>query len=353
MKRILIADASKSSLVMTSEVFKDHFPGVQVVVARNSADAIELAKTCGPVDAYVIDFDLPDKDGAQTAAKIKRFSPTPILITGYDRPEVQAMIERELAAYDDCLSWLRKPVKAELVVEVAKRFCEGKFRTQRRIPCSIPAILELNFKGKPSASKSLITNEGLDPQAGTKAEGSKNPRARNEATNAPLVGKLNVPVLLEDASIGGTRIRIAKHLLGKSFSKKQVAQLEAQLAMGEGATLHLPHFEELDGLKGIEKEWLSKFMANHSGDKKAVKGKGTKPESTLTSLQSTTQESLARKAVASNPALKSKVVWRSPGEEGELFIGLQSDSSGPSRKLFEAVLEMYTAQLKHQQRFAS
>ena len=54
MKRILIADASKASLVMTSEVFKDHFPGVQVVVARTSADAIELAKTSGALDAFII-----------------------------------------------------------------------------------------------------------------------------------------------------------------------------------------------------------------------------------------------------------------------------------------------------------
>jgi len=64
MKRILIADASKASLVMTSEVFKDHFPGVQVVVARTSADAIELAKSAGELDAFIIDYDLPDRDGA-------------------------------------------------------------------------------------------------------------------------------------------------------------------------------------------------------------------------------------------------------------------------------------------------
>ncbi|MCA2961149.1 MAG: hypothetical protein IOD12_12920, partial [Silvanigrellales bacterium] len=55
MKRILIADASKASLVMTSEVFKDHFPGVQVVVARTSAECLELVKTTENLDAYVID----------------------------------------------------------------------------------------------------------------------------------------------------------------------------------------------------------------------------------------------------------------------------------------------------------
>jgi CheY-like chemotaxis protein len=116
MKRILIADASKASLVMTSEVFKDHFPGVQVVVARNSADAIELAKSAGELDAFIIDYDLPDRDGAYTAARLKKMFSQPILITAFDRPDVQQSIDRDLSAFDDCLSWLKKPVKPELVV---------------------------------------------------------------------------------------------------------------------------------------------------------------------------------------------------------------------------------------------
>lgn len=153
MKRILIADASKASLVMTSEVFKDHFPGVQVVVARTSADAIELAKTSGELDAFIIDYDLPDRDGAYTAARLKKMHQQPILITAFDRPDVQESIDRELSAFDDCLSWLKKPVKTELVVSLAQRFIEGKHRCQRRLACSIPAFLEIEFN--PSALQAL------------------------------------------------------------------------------------------------------------------------------------------------------------------------------------------------------
>jgi CheY-like chemotaxis protein len=143
MKRILIADASKASLVMTSEVFKDNFPGVQVVVARTSAECLELVKTSENIDAYIIDFDLPDRDGACTAARIKKLTQTPVLITAFDRPDVHDVIEEELAAYDDCLNWLRKPVKAETVVAVAQRYCEGKYRTQRRLISDIPALAEV------------------------------------------------------------------------------------------------------------------------------------------------------------------------------------------------------------------
>jgi len=153
MKRILIADASKASLVMTSEVFKDHFPGVQVVVARTSADAIELSKTSGELDAFIIDYDLPDRDGAYTAARLKKMHQHPILITAFDRPDVHESIDRDLAAFDDCLSWLKKPVKPELVVSLAQRFIEGKHRCQRRLACSIPAFLEIEFN--PSALQAV------------------------------------------------------------------------------------------------------------------------------------------------------------------------------------------------------
>jgi len=145
MKRILIADASKASLVMTSEVFKDHFPGVQVVVARTSADALELAKTCGELDAFIIDYDLPDRDGAYTAARLKKSFTQPILITAFDRPDVHETIERDLSGFDDCMSWLKKPVKPEIVVSLAQRFIEGKHRCQRRLTCNIPAFLEIEF----------------------------------------------------------------------------------------------------------------------------------------------------------------------------------------------------------------
>jgi CheY-like chemotaxis protein len=161
MKRILIADASKASLVMTSEVFKDHFPGVQVVVARTSADAIELSKSAGELDAFIIDYDLPDRDGASTAAKLKKMHQQPILITAFDRPDVQQTIDRDLSAFDDCLSWLKKPVKPELVVSLAQRFIEGKHRCQRRLACSIPAFLEVEFNPAAIAAKASAASKAL------------------------------------------------------------------------------------------------------------------------------------------------------------------------------------------------
>lgn len=188
MKRILIADASKASLVMTSEVFKDHFPGVQVVVARTSSDAIELAKTAGELDAFIIDYDLPDRDGAYTAARLKKMFTQPILITAFDRPDVQESIDRDLSAFDDCLSWLKKPVKPELVVSLAQRFIEGKHRCQRRLSCSIPAFLEIDFN--PAALLPRNVNVKSMQVARAKAVSkSKKPAKKQSAKSKPAPKK--------------------------------------------------------------------------------------------------------------------------------------------------------------------
>ncbi|NBW80763.1 response regulator [bacterium] len=183
MKRILIADASKASLVMTSEVFKDHFPGVQVVVARTSADALEAAKAHGELDAFIIDYDLPDRDGAYTAARLKKMFTQPILITAFDRPDVHETIDRDLSAFDDCLSWLKKPVKPELVVSLAQRFIEGKHRCQRRLSCSIPAFLEIEFKPSvlaAAAGKSTGTKTMQVAKAKAKPKSTARPKAKTQ-----------------------------------------------------------------------------------------------------------------------------------------------------------------------------
>ena len=147
MKKILIADSSKPSIVMTSEVFKDHFPGVQVLLAKSSQEALEVTGQNGDLDAVIVDYDLPDETGSALAQKLKRLTTAPVLITAFESADVKEDIERNLAAYDDCLNWIRKPIKADNLAQVARRFCEGKIRTHRRIFCDIPmqVLLDVSF----------------------------------------------------------------------------------------------------------------------------------------------------------------------------------------------------------------
>lgn len=295
MKRILIADASKASLVMTSEVFKDHFPGVQVAVARNSNDAIEAVKTNGDLDAIVIDFDLPDRNGAETASRIKKICSTPLLITAFDRPDVKDSIESELAAYDDCLSWLKKPVNAELVVSIVKRFCEGRYRTQRRVDCLLPVLLELSTKGKEIVAK--------------------------DAKSKALPSKLWIPVVVEDCSVGGLKLLLRKKDLEK-LGLGKVSFSSSSVKVGDLLNIQLPTFDDIQSGRAASKNWLKTANANVDKGQPAK----IKPLRTLD----------ANSAVGS--ALKGKVIWSRLTDKGDLSFGILSENNVLSKRLFDATL---------------
>jgi len=152
MKKILIADAGKASLVMISEVFKDNYPGIQVLVARNYSDAYSLAEEHKDIQAFIIDYHLPDKTGVMLALSLKKLRNTPILITALNEEDVAKDIEKKLKNFPDCLSWLKKPVNPEIVIAVVQRYCEGNIRQEKRYVCSVPAIIKL-FLNVPSRLK--------------------------------------------------------------------------------------------------------------------------------------------------------------------------------------------------------
>ena len=57
MPSILIADASKPSVVMTSEIFKDKFPGITIHVADSGRAALEMLATCQYFETNILDLN--------------------------------------------------------------------------------------------------------------------------------------------------------------------------------------------------------------------------------------------------------------------------------------------------------
>lgn len=186
MKKILIADASKASLVITSEVLKDHFLGVQVVVARTSQEAQDLFKTTPDLDFVIIDFDLPDKDGAQTAMKLKKIRDCPILVTAFERDYLAEFLLKEVSGYSDLMDWIRKPIKPESFVQIVNRFKDGKIRLKRRVSTSFPVMVEaISSKGS-SYYPAQIQDVGL---SGVKLEilsnSTEGKKTRTKKVNFP------------------------------------------------------------------------------------------------------------------------------------------------------------------------
>ncbi|MBM3381015.1 MAG: response regulator [Betaproteobacteria bacterium] len=428
MKRILIADASKASLVMTSEVFKDHFPGVQVVVARTSADAIELAKSAGELDAFIIDYDLPDRDGAYTAARLKKMFTQPILITAFDRPDVHESIDRELAAFDDCLSWLKKPVKPELVVSLAQRFIEGQHRCQRRVNCALPAFIEVEFappthlmaavgkaagnvrtmqvarakvvakgKAKPSAKAAAVTKSGkkIAKAASTKAAVSSSksstkakPVANNSKKVAPKKANTKtvvahraskaepkvtkvaaapakkptpdvqlkpvrkfIPVILDDVSLGGVKIRVNNQEMILSLGGKgKASQMFCDFREGQILNLFVPPSQVIEaGTEALQK-WQKSQAKELAGMQQKDGGAGVGKSAdanvkspTLTAARRTTKTSEAeiRQDAVQTPTnvLRGEVRWTASSETFT-FCGVRSETINVSKKLFESMIEI-------------
>lgn len=137
MTKILIADAGKASLVMSSEVFKDKIPGSFVHVARSGSEMLQLIKEHKP-DMCVVDFDLPDVDGVTLIGEIRRCFTGPVLLTAYPDSVVDIAVKDNLFAYDDAGGWLPKPIRAENLSEKIDKFLIGKHRVWHRFDAAFP-----------------------------------------------------------------------------------------------------------------------------------------------------------------------------------------------------------------------
>ncbi|MES2743859.1 MAG: response regulator [Bdellovibrionota bacterium] len=128
---VLIADACKPSLVMTSEVFKDKMAGTIVDVATTGKDALEYLNTKKP-DLCVVDFDLPDVDGPALVEAMRKVYSGPILMTAFPNAIVKQAVEENLFAYSDASAFIQKPVSFEDLSEKIDRFLVSKYRLEKR-----------------------------------------------------------------------------------------------------------------------------------------------------------------------------------------------------------------------------
>lgn len=140
MTKVVIADQVKSSLVMTSEIFKDKIPGCTVFIAKTGLETIQIIEAEKP-DMAIIDFDLPDVDGISLTHVLRKIHSGPILMTAYPDKVVTEAVNEELFAYDDVSGWIKKPVKFDSLAEKITHFLIKKRRLTKRYDTDLEAML--------------------------------------------------------------------------------------------------------------------------------------------------------------------------------------------------------------------
>lgn len=147
MTTILIADSSKASLVMTSEVFKDKITGALVLVASSGKETLEHLNKSRP-DLCVVDFDLPDVDGATLVEEMRKVYNGPILLTAFPDAIVQQAVNAHLFTFNDASGWLAKPIDvSELNKKIDQFLIEGH-RLGRRFNAAMKAELIAKAAGR-------------------------------------------------------------------------------------------------------------------------------------------------------------------------------------------------------------
>lgn len=147
MTTIVIADACKPSVVMTSEVFKDKIPGIVVFIADTAKDAIDHVNEKNP-DLVVVDFDLPDADGPALVETLRRTYDGPILMTAYPDDNVEKAVLDHLFTHSDASEWIPKPVSVERLNQAIDHFILRGRRIKRRFESEIHTQLIAKASGR-------------------------------------------------------------------------------------------------------------------------------------------------------------------------------------------------------------
>lgn len=131
MTKLLIADPSKAGLVMSTEVFKEKIPGIEIFVAPNGQEFLKLLSDVKP-DIGIVDFDLPDVDGTTLIRYAKDIFAGPILLTAYLDDSIREVINSELFAFEDAGNCIEKPIRSEKLAKIIDKFLIDKKRVLKR-----------------------------------------------------------------------------------------------------------------------------------------------------------------------------------------------------------------------------
>ncbi len=141
--KILLVDDTKLFLKLEREYLKQS--SVTLLTAENGRQALEIARNERP-DLIFMDLNMPEMDGAACCAALKadaELSSIPVvLVTTAGMPE-----SVEQCRNAGCDGFLTKPIDRKAFLEMGRRFLSTIDRREKRVLCSLKALLRINNQG--------------------------------------------------------------------------------------------------------------------------------------------------------------------------------------------------------------
>ena len=251
MAKVLIADASKPSLVMSSEVFKDKIPGSVIFVASSGREMLEALGRERP-DICLVDFDLPDVDGATLIVALRKIYDGPILMTAFPTEVVDTAVSDLLFHYNDASAWIRKPVRFEALAERIDAYLIFKRRLAKRFDVDMDSRLVAKATGRGKRAPKVsgrIVNISLGGALLLMDHSDRLPKMKNvilsimvpsdgktvfvprpllqAVPNAPLKGKTKAKTKAKAKPVKLPKIKVEEYKI-----KAEVAWIDAEGQMG-------------------------------------------------------------------------------------------------------------------------
>jgi CheY-like chemotaxis protein len=230
MTTILIADACKPSVVMTSEIFKDRITGVVVHIAHTGQETLDKLEHLKP-DLCIIDFDLPDVDGPALVEAIRRLYDGPVLMTAFPDAVVREAVDVHLFTCEDASGWLSKPLKQDDIVAAIDQFIVKCHRIERRFFArEVPTQLVAKAAGRGKRAPKVtgkVHNISLGG-ACIKLDGLLKLKKQQELTMAVSFPAELPPMVVaapEKAAVKGAKAKASRIARPKGLPKKVKEQL--------------------------------------------------------------------------------------------------------------------------------
>lgn len=230
--KVHIIDASKASLVMSSEAFKDKIPGSIVSYSLTAKDGLmnlQARDEKDTPDAIVVDFNLPDADGVTLIKELRKFYNGPIFMTAHPDKIVDFAVSEELFHYHDACCWIPKPVRYDVLEKRIEQFVINRHRLLRRFDVTYPSLMVGKGEGR---GKRAPKHDGhlINISIGGVCMAVNNPAKLRK--DEEFVLTLGVPNGLLQ---GATAISVLKPVINAARSGANAAQKKTAVASSKNA----------------------------------------------------------------------------------------------------------------------